>query len=212
MLTKNIFILLLFAFVIASCTKEDSLSTDDLIVGKLSSETLKSTVNKSENSSTVVVKERPGGPPNPFLVVDGASSKLRRNKNGITVNLKTNGLIPGNAYTLWWIVFDNPGTPPGPPTLNTAAVGHIVGASGKGNFSAHLSTGPNFSNPLTAEVHMVLRSHGPAVPGMIPDQIHTWDVGCDPELTAPTGPGNIWSDSDEIGSCTDVQIAVHPGS
>lgn len=212
MLSKNVIVFLL-AFVIVSCTEESSLSTsaEGLTIGNLSSETLKSADLKSGNSATVEVKERPGGPPNPFVVVAGASSTLHRNKKGITVNFKTVGLIPGNAYTMWWIVFDNPDIP-GPPTLNTAAVGHIVGASGKGNFSAHLSIGPNFSNPLTAEVHMVLRSHGPAVPGMIPEQIHTWDEGCDPDLTAPTGPGNIWSDSDEIGSCTDVQLAVHPGS
>lgn len=210
MLTKNVCILLLLAFVIASCTKEDLLSTDDLIISDLSSETLTG-ISKSANRSTAVVKERPGGPPNPFLVVSGASSVLHRNKNGITVNFKTDGLIPGNAYTLWWIIFDNPEIP-GPPTLNTAAVGHIVGASGKGNFSAHLNPGPNFTNPLTAEVHLILRSHGPAVPGMIPDQIHTWDEGCDPELTPPTGPGNIWSDSDEVGSCIDVQVAMHSGS
>ena len=41
------------------------------------------------------------------------TSTLHRNKNGITVNFKTDGLIPGNAYTLWFVVF---GDAPGPPS------------------------------------------------------------------------------------------------
>ena len=85
------------------------------------------------------------------LKFPGASSKLTRNANGITVNLKTSGLIPGNVYTMWFVIF---GEDPGPPVLVTYAAGHVVGQSGKGNFSAHLSVGDIFDNPLTGEVHL----------------------------------------------------------
>lgn len=44
--------------------------------------------------SSVPVLEKPGGyPDDDFLEIKGASSTLHRNKNGITVNFDTNGLI-----------------------------------------------------------------------------------------------------------------------
>ena len=171
----------------------------------------------------VSVWERPDGPPDgEWLEIEGASSTLHRSKNGITVNFKTNGLIPNNAYTVWWVVFDNPGTPPGPPTQVSYATGHITGKSGIGNFTAHLKTGSGFNNPLTAEVHVVLRSHGQAVPGLIPNQILTDGLSividgevvvvgsCDPSLTFHQGPTGVWSDSDEVGYCANIQVAMHP--
>jgi len=162
--------------------------------------------------SSVPILEKPNGPEGDFLEINGASSTLHRNKNGITVNFNTNGLIPGNAYTLWFVVF---GDAPGPPS-STHAAGHIVGGSGKGNFSGHISVGDSFdnlnvfNNPLTAEVHMALRTHGPAQPGMIPEQIQTINGGCLlPEIGFPSGPF-LYPDSDEVGYCANIQVAMHP--
>jgi len=156
--------------------------------------------------SSVPVFERPGGfPDGDFLEITGATSTIKRNKNGIVGNISTSGLIPNNAYTMWFVVFAD--TQIGPPPSYFAA-GHLAGGSGKGNFSARLNAGPEFQNPLTAEVHMVIRSHGQAVPGMIPNQIHTFDEGCSTVL--PQGPGRIWPDSDELGRCANVQVAIHP--
>lgn len=155
--------------------------------------------------SSVAISEKPGGfPDGDFLEISGASSTLLRNKNGITVNFNTNGLIPGNAYTLWWVVF---GETPGPPTVSFAA-GHIAGDSGEGVFSARLNAGSDFNNPLTAQAHMVLKSHGAAVPGIIDEQIHTEGGGC--TFSEESGPGRIWPDSDEVGRCADIQLAIHP--
>ncbi len=195
-------ILLLIIMVLFSCSNEPLIESEMLD---------QSVVNKSAaNKSSVPVLERPDGPPHgDFFEIKGASSTLHRNKNGITVNFKTNGLIPNNAYTMWLVVF---GDAPGPPTQISYGAGHIAGGSGNGNFSGHLNTGPSFNNPLTAEIHVALRSHGQAVPGMIPDQIHTFDTGCDPDLTLPEGPGLIWPDSDEVGYCANVQVAVHPAN
>jgi hypothetical protein len=39
-------------------------------------------------------------------------------------------------------------------------------------------------------VHLVVRDHGPAKPGMIVEQIHTFDDFCNP-------------------TCTDLQMSVH---
>lgn len=151
--------------------------------------------------SSVAILEKPG---DVIMEIPGASSTLHRSKNGLTVNFSTNGLIPGNAYTMWWVIF---GDAPGPPILVTYAAGHIVGGSGTGNFSSHLSVGEIFNTPLTAEVHLVLRSHGPAQPEMMPDQIQTINGGCTSGF--PSGP-ILRPDSDVVGYCGNIQVAIHP--
>ena len=194
-------ILLLIIMVLFSCSNEPLIESEMLD---------QSVVSKSEaNKSSVPVLERPDGPPDgDFLEITGASSTIHRNKNGITVNFKTDGLIPGNAYTLWFVVF---GDSPGPPS-STHAAGHIIGGSGKGNFSGHISVGDIFdnlkvfNNPLTAQVHMALRTHGPAQPGMISDQIQTIDGGCTSGF--PSGPV-LYPDSDVVGYCANIQVAKH---
>ena len=184
--------------VLFSCSSEP-ISESEISLNSVAS---KANINKS----TVLVQNHNQ------VDVEGSSSTIHRNKNGITVNFKTSGLIPGNAYTLWFVVF---GDAPGPPS-STYAAGHIVGGSGKGNFSGHLSVGdifdmPNstmsvFNTPRTAEVHMALRSHGPAQPGMIPEQIQTLDGGCTSGF--PTGPV-LHPDSDVVGYCANIQVAIH---
>ena len=183
--------------VLSSCSDEP------IIESKAADQSIESKSNKS----TVLVKDYN------HEDITGTSSTIHRNKNGITVNFKTNGLIPGNAYTMWFVVFDGPG-----PPYSTHAAGHIVGGSGKGNFSGHISVGdildhpvdPDikrvFNNPLTAEVHMALRTHGPAQPGMIPSQIQTIDGGCTSGFDS--GP-ILYEDSDVEGYCANIQVAIH---
>jgi len=63
-----------------------------------------------------------------------------------------------------------------------------------------LQSGKTFS----AEVHIVLRSHGPAIPGIIDEQISTFEGGCiiffDPFTEIP----------DDVGECGDIEFAIHP--
>lgn len=160
----------------------------------------------NSNMKSVSVMEAPDGPDGEFLKISGASSKLSRSSKGIKVKFKTNGLIPGNAYTMWWIVF---GETPGPPA-SLYASGQVVYDSGNNILSSHLNASPDFTNPLTAEVHIVLRTHGVAVPGIIDEQIGGRLGGCDVDLTFPEGPGMIWPDSDEVGYCANIQVAEHP--
>mgnify|MGYP001813885601 FL=1 len=192
------FLTLVTIMVLFSCSNEPIIESEM----SLQSIASKAAINKS----TVSVQNHN------HVEIPGSSSTIHRNKNGITVNFKTDGLIPGNAYTLWFVVF---GDAPGPPS-STYAAGHIVGGSGEGNFSGHLSVGdifdapnsnmPVFDTPLTAEVHMALRSHGPAQPGMIPEQIQTLDGGCTSGF--PTGPV-LHPDSDLLGYCANIQVAIH---
>lgn len=170
---------------------------------------------------------------NPISGMVMGKATLHRNASGITMNYKTTGLIPGHAYTIWWVIWNRPENCDGPcdePDFFIAdqvevdvlyAAGHVVGASGKGNFSGTLKAGDDSEsinelfllppagglqegNTLKAEVHLVLRSHGPAIPGMVNDQIGSYEGGCvDPFAIAP-----FTEIPDEEGECGDIEFAI----
>ena len=153
----------------------------------------------------------------PSKVLDAAdgttvwgSATINRNKNGVTVNVKTSGLTRGDAYTLWVVAFNDPGKcidGCNGPDLGRAngdvmyGTGHVVGGNGKANFSAHISVGDvgdfdtGIIDPLTAEIHIVVRTHGEAIPGMIDEQIHTF-----------LGGGCTFQSEDD--ACVDEQFAI----
>jgi hypothetical protein len=106
---------------------------------------------------------------------------VRRTENGVTVHLTASGLAPG-VYTFWMRV-DAPGMGP----VSGWLAGHVVGQGGNLNFSAHVRTGEVLSgnehlpsgplqDPLHATITLVVRSHGPADPGRIHEQTHTFEA------------------------------------
>ena len=163
------------------------------------------------------------------------SSTLHRNSNGLTVNFKTTQLIPGHTYTVWWVIWNFPencivpgacSDPDfGDPDVQVEvmyATGNVAGGNGKGNFSAHLNENdasgtinPLFGLPsygglqdaLTAEVHVVLRSHGPKVPGIVNEQIGSYLGGC--PTTFPYGFPPFTEIPDEVGECGDIFASIH---
>ena len=99
---------------------------------------------------------------NPFgggAAIAGASATLRRTGDGVAVNLNTNGLTAGNAYTLWAF--------PG----GVLVTGHVVGGSGLATFAGRI----NFPGVITK---LIVRSHGPKLPGNA--QFLTPGGGCNP--------------------------------
>lgn len=169
----------------------------------------------------------------PIGGLDGitGTSTLHRNKNGITVNFKAEDLYPG-AYTIWWVIWNNPedcGTPFACADSDFGFVevevlyagGNVVGNNGKGNISAHLNAGDvsgsindlfglpaagglQAGNTFDAEVHIVLRTHGPKVPGLVNEQISSYAGGCDTPFLIP--PFTAYPD--EIGQCADIAAAI----
>jgi hypothetical protein len=88
--------------------------------------------------------------------VPGGSSQLVRTNTGISAQLSTAELTPGQAMTLWFIVFNNPlecvsgpyDCGPADLGMNRAAkgdfvlaTGHVIGDSGTATFAGHLNTG-----------------------------------------------------------------------
>ena len=107
-------------------------------------------------------------------------STVTRTANGVTAHLTASGLAPG-AYTFWMKVDAPDGS-----TVSGRLAGHVVGQDGILNFSAHVSVGevlsgnPDFpsgplQDPLHAQIRLVVRYHGPADPGRIHEQTHTFE-------------------------------------
>jgi hypothetical protein len=95
------------------------------------------------------------------------------------------------------------------------ATGNVIGNSGKGNFGASIQVnddentpegclfGPGLQNAQGAEVHLVVRSHGPKDPNYMPAQINSLDGGC-------PGPNDVDPGTEPgPGECSDLQFAVH---
>src|SRR3990172_8125414 len=46
--------------------------------------------------------------PNIGTLIEGAESTLVRMPHGVSMTFKTVGLTPGDAVTMWWIIFNRP--------------------------------------------------------------------------------------------------------
>jgi len=150
------------------------------------------------------------------------TAQLSRTAEGVNVTINTTALTPGAAYTIWWIIFNNPSACDpagcGLADLGTAAVegsvmnatGRVADATGNATFSAFLPVGfmhtepasgngrqllgPGLQNPTGAVIHVVIRCHG-LWSGNI-EQISTVAGDC-LNAASPTG-------------CYDAQVIVFP--
>jgi hypothetical protein len=144
-------------------------------------------------------------------LVPGASATLVRTDSGVGMTLHTSGLKPGDAVTVWWVIFNNPqycthgmfglrcgigdllvfGGDPRVDSSLMYAAGHVIGADGVGSYGGYLREGeltrdtvfgPGIIDSRTADVHLVVHDHGPAQPGIINDEIHSFGI-CNPTCT-----------------------------
>jgi hypothetical protein len=148
-------------------------------------------------------------------VLPAGGSVLVRTPTGVYATINGSGLTPGEAVTFWFVFFNHPEycaeTICHPSDVPTAAVqasvlnagGAIIGADGNFSFGAFrafgdtaraLVPGPGLSEPFSAQIHLVLRSHGKASsdPVMLKSQLSEFFGGC------PGGNG-----------CTDRELSVH---
>ncbi len=115
--------------------------------------------------------------------------------------------------------FDNAGTGPGGTALSMMyAAGNIIRHSGVGTFHGYLKEGviqgsindqvgvPDLPllDAKKAEIHLVVRSHGPRIPGMEGVQTGSYFGGCTTNFpptfeTTPTNPGE----------CGDIHVSEH---
>jgi hypothetical protein len=121
------------------------------------------------------------------------TSTLNRTGSGISFSLSTTGLQAGNAVTIWWMLFN-----PDKSVSVQYAAGHVIDEGGAAEFGGYLQEGdtegvinggPGLMDAQGADVVLVVRDHGPAKPGIVEQQIHTFGA-CNP-------------------TCTDLQISMH---
>jgi hypothetical protein len=142
----------------------------------------------------------------PSVKVQGGAT-LFRSKHGVEMRIATSHLDPNAAYTTWWVVFNNPAGCVGPcggsnlanPAARAAvfyAAGFVTGDDGTANLTAHMKDGPlptgveltpdgtaaglDSGNGFGAEIHLVVRSHGPVIAGMADRQIGSFNGACPP--------------------------------
>ncbi|NND33822.1 MAG: hypothetical protein HKN76_14630 [Saprospiraceae bacterium] len=219
---KKLLVYFAFALFVLGCSKEDSLQKQS-ISPVIHNPAMAKSGNSASSQQTDVINGVTGD-----LV---GTAHLVRNKNGIKVTFTANDLTPGFAYTLWWVIWNRPENCANPhacgddldfgnPDVGTEVLyagGHVVGASGKGSFSGHLNEGSikgsindifglppaeGLENAMHAEVHAVLRNHGPAVPGEVNAQINSYPGGCEVDL------GLFMEIPDEVGECADTHFAI----
>jgi hypothetical protein len=161
------------------------------------------------------------------------SSQLVRTSNGVNYRVQTSGLIPGDAYTLWLVIFNDPGeciagcdgadlaVDAAKPDMMYAA-GGVVGSSGSATFSGSRHVGDDsgslnepvglpaygLEDPSGAEIWLIVHDHGPVIPTLLPDMIQTVDGGCVNAGIAPPWNNHQYGRRGP-NTCQSVQGAFH---
>jgi hypothetical protein len=161
------------------------------------------------------------------MVVQRSGSMLVRTNDGVFVTLHSSGFAEGTVVTGWIAIFNRPRhcatNPCSPADFANPLVrgsgynfgGRVIGPDGSISVGAFRAVGDATGSgtpanpvppvpllrPLSAEIHVVLRSHGPVV--FDPAQLTTFNGGCPPN---PAGqPGQL----DPAAGCVNAQASVH---
>ena len=158
----------------------------------------------------------------------GFDATLTRSQAGMSLSASVSGLTPGGTYTLWLILFNDPtacaaacagsdlmGAGVGGSGVN--GDGLIADANGNGTYAATLAVGdaghhqvifgPGLTDPMDAELHVVIRNHGPtsADPAELLEQTSIVQGGCTEESSVTgTGTGTF--------TCWDPYVGIFSGS
>lgn len=145
------------------------------------------------------------------MPVKGAAT-LTRTMESATARVYTSGLRKKAAYSIWWVVWNDPGLCTdgcGEDDLGIEgnsvfyAGGFVTGTDGIANVSVHVDAGTladgidvliagglEAGHGKLAEMHLVIRSHGKIIKGMADIQVGSFFGACD------------------INTCTDDQAVI----
>ena len=155
-------------------------------------------------------------------------SLLVRDYGGVMMSLRTSDIERRSTVTIWWVVFNYPEncatTPCSANDLANPATGFdVLGAADggvirskrpsyigvlrandtSGSINPLLGAEPiGLLDPFEAEIHLVVRSHGPMIRGQVREQITTFEGGCTQFLDPPAVP-------QAPGECADIQFSIH---
>jgi hypothetical protein len=161
------------------------------------------------------------------------TSTLARTRNGVNFTLATSELTPDEVVTLWMVVFNNPEHCEDgcdiPDFFNPLvqadalyADGRVIGPNGRANYAGSRNVGdargsifpawlglPAYGilDANKAEIHFVVHSHGPKIPGLVGEMLKTFNAGCAPTFMDIPVPEELGTHGPN--TCQDVQFTMH---
>lgn len=130
----------------------------------------------------------------------GGAATLTRTKNSATARIHTSGLETNAAYSIWWVVWNKPSRCVGGCGEDDIGIrgngvfyagGLITGDDGTANTIVSVNAGKPVEGAevllgswlekgrgFKAELHLVIRSHGPIIPGMVDVQVGSFEGAC----------------------------------
>ena len=164
--------------------------------------------------------------------INGATATLVRSEDGAFVSMRTTGLNPGHAHTMWIVTINDPAACETSPCKavdvfdRTALTGADMGfadgvvadADGSAAFATHVPVGPLrqawFGNSLRnteAEIHITIADHGPVIPALADSMIASYRGGCTDESLSKRAPASAIADGEPgPNTCRLVQFAIFP--
>jgi len=210
---------LIVAIMAVACSDSSATSPEPL-----ASETLAGLggPNATPSTSTGILVDFPGSEP------DGVGGNadvgtLSRTAQDIAFEITATDLVPGHAYSMWWIVFEKPQFCEdgcnGPDLANRLVRGSVFNGGGaEANWKGEATfadavprhdtgdrfvvTGGGIKNTLKAEIHLVIKSHGEAEADPADLLLQTTTPGAFCNL--PVGPAQ------GPPGCKDVGAVVFP--
>jgi hypothetical protein len=166
-----------------------------------------------------------------MMEIEGASATLLSTEAGIAIRFATNNLEENHAYTLWVAMINNPeectSRPcPGPETLTnsdllqtemTQGDSLLYGEKARMEFTAFVPAGEvsdgwfgnGLTNPMGAEIHLVIMDHGELIPEMASEMLNTTRGGCTDESVPPPYPDNAKANGEPgPNTCRGMQLAI----
>ncbi len=153
-------------------------------------------------------------------------SVIVRSPRGVSTHISTSGLVPDHAVTIWLVIFNRPENCTGPCDVEDLADvrtepdamwagGAIVPSTERVTVPGFVRTGdtegstnPPFglppiglTNPFGAELHLVIKTHGPVIRSLEWEMTHTLAAGCN---DAPPGFGTPGPNA-----CAEIQFSEH---
>ncbi len=164
--------------------------------------------------------------------VDGSKSSLIRGPEGVHLSLSTSGLIPGNAYTYWMVVFNEPSkcekeTCSGKDALVRTDIvksdaGYVGGSVAQPDGTLHMTAyqpvgklnNSFFDRGILEtddlEVHLILQDHGPVISGRELEMLSTYRGGCSDDSIPPPFPPTARVQGDPgPNTCRMVQFVLY---
>ncbi len=163
--------------------------------------------------------------------IEGATATLMASEAGVFVHMQTAELEEGHVYTMWVVIVNNPEACETSPCAPSDILGNsdavqsevtwgdsvLYSNEARMEFAAFLPTGDvvepwfgnGITNPLEAEIHLIINDHGEVVSEMTATMLNTYRGGCTDESLPPPFPETATSDGEPgPNTCRLVQGAI----